>query len=71
MSPTAARPQLPSLSKLWPADVMEPEQSLVPLFAMIVFFAVVTADWKVSIPSLSEPELPVTVLLLSVRVADW
>ena len=71
MSPVPARPQLPSLSRLWPRDVMALEQSLAPLFAMIVFFAVVTADWNVSIPSvlLTPPAallVPVRLLIVTV-----
>ena len=58
MSPVPVRPQLVSLERLWPADVMELEHSGPTLPAMIVFLAV-------SVPLLLMPgEFSVTVLLL-------
>ncbi len=75
MSPAAERPHVPSLSRLWPAEVIVPEQSLAPLLATIVFVKMALADWKLWMPPAPAlapvAEFPLMVLLLRVKMADW
>ena len=71
MSPGPVRPQLPSLSRLCPREVMVPEQSFPLLLATIVFLKVTTANWKDEMPPVPLPVLPLTVLLLRCKAANW
>ena len=71
MSPAAEKPHVLSLSKLCPREVMVPEQSFPLLLATIVFLKVTTANWRDEMPPVPLPVLPLTVLLLRCKAANW
>src|SRR5712691_6526788 len=67
-SPGAVKPQVLSLLRLWPAEVMLPMQSSGVLLATIVFFGVDDPPSSALLPAPRPPVLPLTVLLLRVDV---
>ena len=65
ISPLSVRPQVPSLSRLWPTEVIGSPHSSCPLLAMMVFLTVTVVPLLLLMPLLL---LKAIVLLLIVAV---